>query len=215
MVPRKDTSDAHRNAVQAYCHRLLGDTPVVVGSDPVGGPLWSMSRALNEARPRVQTEAMLVTPADYVIRPEVVRRIGAMLDRLPWWGPFRGVWQIPRSTTAAALRRGIELPPRRGMEWWGLCIAATAVRADVWDDVAGMDPRFEGWGPEDAALRKKLIALHGDTEPHEFEADEVWCDRPPPVNNDVTCALYAEEYINIATPEEARAAIARSREPRP
>lgn len=206
--PRLDLGDTHRNRVQAHALAAMGPgIEPVTGLDPVvDAPWWSMSRALNHGRTQTTSPYLLLTPADYLIPPEVIARTREVLNAWPWWNPFHSVRQVPRTDTLGILRGR---PDRGRGEVWPLCIAAVAVRAEVFDDVGGMDERFQGWGPEDAALRTKLRILHGEPPPPEFQAAELWCPRPAPVNADANCSMYAAEYMTAATPADVRRIIDR------
>ena len=61
-----------------------------------------------------------------------------------------------------------------------MCIPGIAVRTDAFDEVGGMDERFQGWGPEDAALRVKLATLFGDPPAPEFQHRRVVVRTPGP-----------------------------------
>jgi hypothetical protein len=92
----------------------------------------------------------------------------------------------------------------------GACVPAVAVRGDAWDDVGGMDGRFEGHAPEVTAFRRKLTILYGDPPKPEggiFELSAPRFGRPNRRNND---ALYAREYKQAKTARDVRAIIGRT-----
>jgi len=213
LVPRKDTTDPHWNAIQAYTRLAAGDTPYITGTyDWTGDPHWSMSRAINAARVLATTSKLLITPVDYVVRPDHLEQVSAMLDEWPWWGPFGSVhqlWDEPTKRVMAGEPPSLDMPGDRTV----LCMACIAVRADSFDDVAGMDPRFSGYAPEDAALRLKLGILHGwPPGPQGEVVFELWTDRSARPNFNVTGAFYTERYLTSQTPETMRALIAEQSE---
>ena len=90
-----------------------------------------------------------------------------------------------------------------------MCMGCIAVRADVFDAVKGMDPRFSGYAPEDAALRLKLIHLYGQPpDPQPIPVFELWTDRSARPNFDVTGAFYHNVYMANQSPEGMRQLIA-------
>lgn len=205
--PRKDLTDAHRNRVQDYTRRAMGHVDYITGMDPNPGALWSMSRAINEGRTLTTADLLLITPTDYAITPHIIARCVQVLAEHPWWGPFHSVRQIPKADTLAMLRGR---PDRGRGEVWPMCIPCIAVRADAFDAAGGMDPRFEGWGPEDAALRVKLGILFGDPPPPEFQAAELWSQREGVAGRDASVSMFETEYLTARTPADVAAIIERS-----
>lgn len=202
LVPRKDLSDQHWNDIQAYTRRLVEGIPYVTGTDPVASQFFSMSRALNAARTQATTPKLFLTPVDYLVTPQIIEQISRMLDDHPWWGPFQSVhqlWDGPTAEVLAGAEPRLDMPGDRTV----MCMAAIAVRADVFDAVKGMDPRFEGYAPEDAALRLKLIQLYGQPPiPQPEPVFELWTDRSARDNFETTGKFYQDIYLTADSPQK-------------
>ena len=205
LVPRKDTTDEYRNLVQAACTRHTA--PVATGTDQSGRDLWSFSRSVNDARRQAHTTKLLIAPGDYLLTQAHIAATSAALDERPWWGPFHSVHQLDQASTNLVLGGATPHPDMPGL-LLGFCVPCIAVRADVFDDVGGMDPRFEGWGPEDAALRLKLHALYGDPEAPTSTVYELAAPRFGTPNRAQNTQLYVDRYVPASTPETMRALIA-------
>jgi hypothetical protein len=199
VVPRKDVTDTRWNIIQEYAGSFLdSETPYVVGTYDQGqDAFWSMSRAVNAGRKSVTTVKMLITPADYIIQQDVVEQVSEMLDDHCWWGPFQNVHRLTEQHTAAVLT-GFPYYECSPVYITPVCRPCIAVRTDVFDDVGGMDGRFTGWAPEDAAFRRKLIVLYGEpAAPQIKPVFELMSDRDARPNEDENVALYHNEYLNV------------------
>lgn len=224
VAPRKDLTDPHRNTIQDFQRLLLAGIPYVTGTYDHGGDdldaMWSMSRAVNAGAEQVTTPGLIVTPADYVINPMDVATAEQLLDQHPWVPMFARTLVLDQPSTLAILRGG-EVDRAMSGRMLNVCIPCTAVRADVFADIGGMDPRFAGWGPEDVVLRHKLWTLYGP--PARTVADLVvelaapgtgiWLgsDYTGPTPNRQANEALADRYRAATTPDAVRALIAETR----
>lgn len=204
LIPRKDLTDEYRNSIQSICNKH--SAPVIIGLDRSGRELWSLSRAINDAALHAKTPKLLICPGDYRLTDADIEAASKALDVNPWWGPFHSVYELTQESTDRVLN-GEEPTLKMAGTMGGWCMPCTAVRADVFDDVGGFDPRFEGWGPEDAAFRHKLKVLYGEPEAatgHVFELAAPRSGRP---KAEINGLLYCDRYLKATTPEEIRAII--------
>jgi hypothetical protein len=225
VAPRKDLADEHRNAIQAFQRQHLGDIPYITGTyDHVGDPdLWSMSTAMNVGARQATTPGLLLTPSDYVIRPQDVAGAMRALDVYPWVGVFANTFVLTPERTAQALREGALRGAVEG-RLLTVCMPCVAVRADVFADIGGMEPRFAGWGPEDLVLRHKLTVLYGSPPPPvsgvvvEMAAPGtgqwVGCDYTGPTPNRAANEALAARYRDASDAGSVRALINETEETR-
>lgn len=126
------------------------------------GP-FSVSRAVNRARREATGDQLVIFGADHL--PPDYDRINWIIRRLhrnPWTLVYAAT-RVLNQAGAARVLQGLMRPEDAAelrFDWVGCCYGILALRADVWDDVGGMDERFEGWGAEDTAFRVALQALH-------------------------------------------------------
>lgn len=167
LIPRKDLTDVRWNRIDEYTASHTPDALRVTGNDPwhPPRPYWSMSRAINDARTRATTSKLLITPCDYIHYPETLELISAMLDEHPWWQPYGGLIHLRQFEAARRLSSGNLVPPNIDGRRTNLALSAIAIRTDMFDDAAGMDPFFEGFSPEDYAFHITLNALYGAPPP--------------------------------------------------
>lgn len=162
---RADTE--RRAAIQATTKRLWADQgiDVIYADDGLNGPLFSYARAANRARRMAgAVDVLVVYNVDALpLSVAELAEVEAILNGVAWSVLFRGQRQFTEEQTRRIIAgvdpAGVGLPAgpqAEGRE------ALLAVRADVWDDLRGMDERFVGWGPEDKAWHHVLRTIHPD-----------------------------------------------------
>lgn len=158
---------------------------VCVADDPhaeLGLP-FSKGRLVN---PHLEAaEVVIVADCDVVAHRRALSLSIAHVSRDRGWAcPFGDVYRLNAEATADVLRRGVEVEPAgdlrrldrapyRGTPGGGVVVA----HRDAWAEVGGFDPRFEGWGGEDAALGHALHALVGEAYRREEHLWHLW--HPP------------------------------------
>ena len=136
---------------------------VAYADDGLDGPLFSYARAANRARQMVDAKVLVVYNVDAMpLTPEALAALEAdLVGGMPWSVIFAGQQRFTQHQTARLLRG--TAPRIVGSAQGQVCMgreALLAVRADVWDDLRGMDERFVGWGPEDLAFHHVLKTIH-------------------------------------------------------
>ncbi len=136
---------------------------VCVADDGRTEGTFSVARAVNRARRQATGDALVIYGADHI--PPDSERIAWILTRLqrfPWTLVYAATRAINEGGTYRVLHQGMaaEFAAEMRFTWVGCCYGIIAMRSEVFDDVGGMDERFEGWGAEDTALRVALQALH-------------------------------------------------------
>lgn len=160
---RADTEQRAR--IQATTRRLWAEqgVEVVYADDGLTGPLFSYARAANRARRQTDADVLVVYNVDALPLPvSALDELDALLSGgCPWSSLFEGQVRFTLEQTARLLvgERPEDVGPPGGRTDMGR-EALLAVRADVWDDLRGMDERFVGWGPEDAAWHRVLSTVH-------------------------------------------------------
>jgi hypothetical protein len=166
LVPWR-SNDEHRIRAWHYNRLRWQKLPVqlcVSGDGRASGP-FSVSRAVNRARREATGDILAIFGADHV--PPGLAKLAWIKQRLaevPWSGVYAISLLINEGGTARVIDEGMPPAIMASLRSTavGVCEGILAIRAAVWDDLGGMDERFEGWGAEDTALRTALKALYPD-----------------------------------------------------
>lgn len=160
LVPYRPDSE-HRERIYATTSRLWAQTgaEVVYADDGLDGELFSLARAVNRARAKTDADRLLMFCVDAVPPPpETLAGVEVSLQELPWTTVFTGQRRFTSQQTGI-LMAGADPGPPAGEVCEGR-EALLAVRADIWDDLRGLDERFVGWGPEDVAWHRVLKTVY-------------------------------------------------------
>lgn len=156
-------TDAGRRSVLAWIldHWRTNhpDWTVTLAEQPEGD--WSKGATVNPRLLASAADVIVVADADSWVPPRQLVQAVALATRHGWAMPNTHVRRIAEADTARIL--GGESVPRPRCErirvarpGGGIVVA----RRDIWHQVRGIDPRFVGWGGEDAALGLVLQVLH-------------------------------------------------------
>ena len=157
---------------------------VVVADDGLSGDLFSYARAANRARAMTDADILIVYNVDALPLPAAsLKRLHHLLSSgTPWSVIFSGQQRFTMDQTFRLLagEEPTDVGPAEGDVFAGR-EALLAVRADVWDDLRGMDERFIGWGPEDTAWHHVLrtVAPEGCDTPAEGLFQSLWHPEAP------------------------------------
>lgn len=139
------------------------DVEVHVADDGLSGRLFSYAAAANRARRMTSADCLLTYNCDALPPPvwALYNIHAALASGTPWLAVFDGQQRFTEEQTRRLID-GAD-PAKVGPAAGELAMgreALLAVRADVWDDLRGMDERFVGWGPEDVAFHHVLRTLY-------------------------------------------------------
>lgn len=179
LIPyRPDTPErVDIQATTAALWRRQGVEPIYADDGLIG--LFSYARAANRARARTDAEYLLVYNTDALpLSMASLERIEKLLaSGVPWTAVFEGQRRFTTIQTDRLIdgEDPFDVGPAEGDIAMGR-EALPAVRADVWDDLGGMDERFVGWGPEDFAFHRALRLIYPDgcDEPAEGLFQSLW-----------------------------------------
>lgn len=128
------------------------------------GP-WCKAAAAAAALDGCDADILIVADADVWLEPAA-----ALLDavtlvrtgRRPWVVPHKEVVRLSEEGSAAFMAGerdglGLDRSPYRGLPGGGLFVISRA----GWGTAGGFDPRFRGWGGEDAAFGRAADCLLG------------------------------------------------------
>lgn len=123
---------------------------------------FSFARGANRCRRLAIGDVLLVYGADQLPpTPQEWDRIRRVMAERPWMWVYAETLEIDAWATKLILK-GHRADLIGGGRLLDHCFAVYAVRADVWDDVGGLDERLVGWGPEDAIFRMVLRSRYPD-----------------------------------------------------
>lgn len=142
---------------------------------------FSFARGANRCRAAATGDVLLVHGADQLLPDAATwERIRSTMATKPWlwvydryqeidaWPTRWLVEGVPLSQISVELGRTYDH-----------CYGIYAVRADVWDEVGGLDERLIGWGPEDAIFYETLRVLYPDGVRGQGLMRALWHERAP------------------------------------
>lgn len=152
------------NLLRPQWEALGPDIELCSTSDGGGlGDRFSFARGANRCRELATGDVLLVHGADQMLPdPATWQRIRATMAAAPWMWVYKETLEVDAWPTRLMLQGcSPAMVPMVG-RLLDHCYAIYALRADVWDDVGGLDERLVGWGPEDAIMRRVLRAPYPD-----------------------------------------------------
>lgn len=164
LVPQR-ADGAERDRAWAYLSGLWAGLgwEVITGACPPGP--WVKALAVADALSRASGDVLVLADADAWC-PGVVAAVEAVNDGAPWAVPHTLVHRLTKGATdclygtegfgGPLIEQRVEQRPYPGMVGGG----CTVLRRDVYE-ACPLDPRFRGWGQEDAAWGVALTALYG------------------------------------------------------
>jgi hypothetical protein len=132
---------------------------IVECRDPLAsdGP-FCVARALNQGIVETpDAEAYVFYGADHLPDVGMLEAIDEVLETQPWARCYSAVRYASEISSKRFIRGGSSLA---FVDVYDDCYGILAARADVLKDIGGVDPRFVGWGPGDAAWLCALETLH-------------------------------------------------------
>lgn len=190
------------------------DVDLCVGAHDGPGPI-NISAACNRARAQASTNRLAVFTLDSIPPPQAdLDTLAGFLDNHPWGRIFNRTHYLSRVQTKLmfAGRRRPNSAPGKTV---GFCPGLVAMRADVFDDAGGYPEAFCGWGYEDAAMRRALIAFHGPPPTPPLDATtQLWHPRSTRINEDRNRVMFEAFDAAVNDPARMRRVIAEHREPR-
>jgi hypothetical protein len=192
---------------EAAFRHLLGvwselDLEVCVGEDDPEGP-FNFSRGLNRAYHKATSDHLVIFGADCVPDAGVLARVPVRLASEPWFPLFYQTGYYSQQDTQRILAGD---PPAAPFEHLvPFCTGVLAFTREVFEAVGGMDERFAGWGMEDAALRRTLANLYGDSSSEPATLSCLW--HPEDVRGKASERSWEliREYEARSSAEETRA----------
>jgi hypothetical protein len=161
LIPWR-SDDPARVEAWAYLRGLWAqaDVELCSTSDGLDGR-FSYAAGANRCRTLATGEHLLLYGADQLPpTPGKLDWIRQRLKAMPWTGVYAETRVYSRRATRKIMD-GLPLSALRNMFATApVAEGIIAVRADVFDDLRGMDERFRGWGAEDVAFRFALKTLH-------------------------------------------------------
>lgn len=200
LVPFRDDRE-HRTRVWGWLRRYwesqLDSVEVIMGHD--GGWPFSKAAAVNDAARRAHGKNFVILDADAYMDANVIQQCADRLDLArrhgfrTWMMPYNRLYRLSRENTLGLLyfdpREPYQLPSPPPAEWlesdrntatYGHKFGAMAqvMPREAFFATGGMDPRFRGWGSEDASFLKALDTLWGLHEVTDNDLVHMWHSRP-------------------------------------
>jgi len=200
LVPFRDDGE-HRSRVwhwlRRYWHGHLQSVEIIQGHD--GGYPFSKAVAVNNAAERARGRVLVVLDADAYLDSRVVQECADTIEaalaagRRLWFIPYNNLYRLNQPTTLELLATNPEAPYAVGSPpppgWlesdhhsqayghqYGALIQI--MPREAFFTVGGMDPRFRGWGSEDASLLRALDTLYCQHEVTSNDVVHLWHVRP-------------------------------------
>jgi hypothetical protein len=190
LVPRRE-DNGHRDKLWEWCkarwEQYFPDIPIFEGHHTEG--LFNRAAAVNKAAQRAgDWDIGIILDSDVFLKVSQVRQAietAHRTGRVTWahrrWREFSEYWTgriLEDRRDLGPEFEGIDLDifvQRTTPISWSCCIA---VPRAIWDDIGGMDERFEGWGFEDMAFQSLIVGLYGH-ERIEGDVLNLWHPRSP------------------------------------
>lgn len=166
VIPCGANDSSERLAVRQFIlarYRVLHpDWQVTLATCPT--TRWSKGKAANPALLQSDADVVILADADSYVDDRVLTAAATDVaaGRRDWAVPFTLVKRIAKADTERILAG--QLVPRPGVERHGKALPGggiTVATPAAWRTVNGVDPRFHGWGGEDACLGKVFGVLVG------------------------------------------------------
>jgi len=169
---------------------------------------WCKAVAVSDALTRATGDLLVIHDAD--VWSPGTPLAASQCDT--WAVPHRNVHRFDQHATRAVLAGaepsesvpGRDQPPYEGLPGGGIVM----VRRDIYEQVP-IDPRFVGWGQEDAAHGEALRSLHGPPLRLEHPLFHLWHEPQPRMNRTVgsiegKCLLNAYRRAALEGPHAMR-----------
>lgn len=184
LVPFRDDGE-HRTRVWQWLKRYWADNlrsvEIVEGHDD--GTPFSKAVAVNDAASRARGRVFVVLDADAYMDAQAVQNCADRIEaavaagQRMWYMPYNKLFRLSRDVTLRLLSddpaESFDLPCPPPADWcdrggpqdycdYGHDFGAMmlVMPAEAFAAAGGMDPRFRGWGSEDAALLWALDTLY-------------------------------------------------------
>lgn len=215
LVPFRDDGE-HRKKVWEWLDRYWGahfpDAEIIIGHD--GGHPFSKATAVNNAAQRASGRIFVVLDADCLMDSAIVQSCADKIDaavaqgKRLWFVPYLYLYRLTQHATKLVLRSDPAAPfdiptpplpgwvepggPNYGHQYGALILM---MPASAFHLVGGMDPRFRGWGSEDAAFMRSLDTLYALHQTTNNEVLHMWHVRPG--NNYLTRKWEGQRMTNV------------------
>lgn len=156
--------DRNWNYLRERYESLYPDWEICVGTCE---PPWRKGIAVNRAVQESSGDVLVISDADVLIAEDALRDAVRRLEVHPWVVPHRMVYRLTEDATKAVIQNRLFVTPdkvnanlervRRGAPGGGVAVMSRL----GWEEVNGMDERFEGWGGEDQSFAHALDTLVG------------------------------------------------------
>lgn len=147
--------DAHREAAWSQLKQRHLDAGRAVAEGNCAGP-WCKAAAVADALTRTDDDLLVIHDAD-VWCDGLNEAIDAVRDGAPWAIPHWRVFRLAQGQNEPTPEpRLLDRKPYPGWEGGGIVVIPRATY-----EATPLDPRFIGWGQEDASWALALSALHG------------------------------------------------------
>jgi len=200
LVPFRDDHE-HRTRVWAWLRQYweanLDSVEIVMGHD--SGYPFSKATAVNEAASRARGRTFVILDADAYLDAQELQGLADRLDAArkaserQWFMPYNRLYRLNRPFTLDLLDTDPTLPyqipsPPPAEDLDSKLDAASyghrygammqVMPREAFFHVGGMDPRFRGWGSEDASFLRALDTLWGHHEVATNDIAHLWHSRP-------------------------------------
>jgi pyruvyltransferase len=203
LVPFRDDGEQRSivwNWLRQYWYANLESVEIVQGHDD-GWP-FSKAVAVNNAAARAHGRVFVILDADTYLDTQVVQNCADAIERAQgagkrlWFMPYNKLYRLDQPATARLLGADptcpYDIPTPPPPDWLETGIGGghglyyghqfgaliQIMPREAFALVGGMDPRFRGWGSEDASLLRALDTLYCQHELARRDVLHLWHPHP-------------------------------------
>lgn len=117
---------------------------------------FNRARAINRAAKMATGDTFIVVDTDIIFQPDLVRNLVPLVDKHPWIVPFYYGYRLSESGTERLIAEGLPLAIQIGPG-----PMMNVMKRSCFEEIGGIDERFNGYGYEDVAMAIALDTICG------------------------------------------------------
>ncbi|WP_416149882.1 galactosyltransferase-related protein [Salipaludibacillus sp. HK11] len=206
LVPFKSDNGPRANNfnwIKKFYREMMTGVEICIGESRT--TLFSRSQAINHAAKQATNDIFVISDADVIYDPSIIKKSIEILDDHTWVIPYNKVFYLAKERTNKILLSEPSWPVRHRNQ--GRLIQASKGRPCVgglnvvsrkqFEYIGGFDERFIGWGYEDNAFATAMNTLCGPYKRLNHKLYHLWHPIKRNGNNNERYGKYNEVDGNI------------------